>query len=38
VSRSLLSEFCCLAITTEMLAPFDARERETLVALLSKLR
>jgi DNA-binding MarR family transcriptional regulator len=27
-----------LAITKETLAPLDARERETLVALLSKLR
>jgi hypothetical protein len=27
-----------LAITKEMLTPLDARERETLVALLSKLR
>jgi DNA-binding MarR family transcriptional regulator len=27
-----------LAITRETLAPLDARERETLIALLSKLR
>jgi hypothetical protein len=27
-----------LAITKETLAPLDAKERETLVALLSKLR
>ena len=27
-----------LAITRETLAPLDARERETLIALLTKLR
>jgi hypothetical protein len=33
----LLGEFCCFAITKETVAPLDAREREMLVALLSKL-